>query len=198
MRRFHVLEPDPFEIFTDRLNLLGVRYMVTGSIASLFYGEPRFTLDVDIVLELSVSGAEPLCGLFPAEEFYCPPVESMRTEILRPERGHFNLIHHNSGFKADIYLRGRNELHRWALDHAIKSTIDNHDVWFAPPEYVIVRKLEYYREGHSQKHLRDIRSMLAISGPQLKHDVLLQKIADLGLESEWNLVKPAAGSDVGE
>jgi len=55
----------------------------------------------------------------------------------------------------------------------------------APPEYVIVRKLEYYREGGSEKHLRDIASMLATS-PQLIHqDELKRMIADRGLENPW-------------
>ena len=30
----------------------------------------------------------------------------------------------------------------------------------APPEYVIVRKLQFYHEGGSEKHLRDISAML--------------------------------------
>jgi len=33
----------------------------------------------------------------------------------------------------------------------------------APPEYAIVRKLDYYREGHAEKHVRDIRAMLDVS-----------------------------------
>ena len=55
----------------------------------------------------------------------------------------------------------------------------------APPEYVIVRKLEYFREGHSEKHLRDIRAMLAVSGEQLDRATLNEWIQRQGLESEW-------------
>jgi hypothetical protein len=58
----------------------------------------------------------------------------------------------------------------------------------APPEYVIVRKLEYFREGHSEKHLRDIRGMLAVSGEQLDRATLNEWIQRLGLESEWRRV----------
>ncbi len=52
---------------------------------------------------------------FPLEEFYCPPTEVIEQEALRAQRGHFNLIHHESGFKADIYLANRDEFHRWVL-----------------------------------------------------------------------------------
>ena len=58
----------------------------------------------------------------------------------------------------------------------------------APPEYVIVRKLEYFREGRSEKHLRDIRAMLAVSGEQLDRTILNEWIQRQGLESEWRQV----------
>ena len=59
----------------------------------------------------------------------------------------------------------------------------------APPEYVIVRKLEYYREGGSEKHLRDIRSMLAVSADQLERVALDEWIGRRGLGPEWNQVR---------
>ena len=41
-------------------------------------------------------------------------------------------------------------------------TLGTLTVSVAPPEYVILRKLEYYREGGSEKHVRDFRAMLAL------------------------------------
>jgi len=58
----------------------------------------------------------------------------------------------------------------------------------APPEYVILRKLEYYREGNAEKHLRDIRAILAVSGEQLDRSVLDEWIQRRGLAAEWRLV----------
>jgi hypothetical protein len=58
-------------------------------------------------------------------------------------------------------------------------------VTLAPPEYVIVRKLEYFREGGSEKHLRDIRGMLAVSGEQLDQAELLEWVARRSLKAEW-------------
>jgi hypothetical protein len=55
----------------------------------------------------------------------------------------------------------------------------------APPEYVIVRKLEYFREGGSIKHLDDIRAMLRNSGDSLDKSALEGFIATLGLAREW-------------
>lgn len=61
-------------------------------------------------------------------------------------------------------------------------------VLLAPPEYVIVRKLEYYSEGHADKHLRAIRAMLAMSGEELDQNLISEWILRRGLEAEWRQV----------
>jgi len=58
-------------------------------------------------------------------------------------------------------------------------------LWVAPPEYVILRKLEYYREGGSEKHLRDISGMLEISLDQLDMAKIEERVRSFGLEKEW-------------
>lgn len=40
-------ERKPFLLFTRKFNELRLPYMVSGSVASIFYGEPRMTNDVD-------------------------------------------------------------------------------------------------------------------------------------------------------
>jgi hypothetical protein len=67
-------------------------------------------------------------------------------------------------------------------------TCHGESIAVAPPEYVIVRKLEYYREGGSEKHLRDIRSMLAVSGDQFDRPALEEWIRKCGVGAEWRLV----------
>ena len=62
-------EPNLFKIFTKRLDDAGLRYMVTGAVASIVYGEPRLTHDIDLVLVLSDEGAEKIIEAFPLEEF---------------------------------------------------------------------------------------------------------------------------------
>jgi hypothetical protein len=63
----------------------------------------------------------------------------------------------------------------------------------APPEYVIVRKLEYYRESGSKKHVRDIRSMLDTSPEAIQSAELEQQIAARGLQDAWRQVQEGKG-----
>lgn len=178
-----------YQIFVGIFNRLGIRYMVTGAAASIVYGEPRLTNDIDVVLDLTPSKVEPFLNSFPIEQFYCPPSEVILVEISRFQRGHFNLIHHETGFKADIYTIGRDAINHWGLDNRKLIKVEGDDLWLAPVEYVILRKLEYYREGQSEKHLRDIAGILLISTDRIDFNELNKKIKHLMLEKEWSAAK---------
>lgn len=182
-------EANLFLMFTQRLNALGVAYMVSGSVAVIIYGEPRLTHDVDLIVVLDREHIARLPEVFPPAEFYCPPPEVITLEAEREQRGHFNIIHHETGFKADVYLRGRDPLHTWGLARARRLEVEGQVFVVAPPEYVIVRKLEYYREGGSEKHLRDIRSMLGTSPDAIHRAELEEQIAARGLQEAWRLVE---------
>lgn len=178
-------EPDLIELFVFPLNRLGIRYLVSGSVAAMLYGEPRVTHDVDFIVFLRADDIPRLAGAFPSPEFYVPPADVIVAEMSRERRGHFNIIHADSGLKADFYLANRDELHAWAFRNLKQYSIGENVVKLAPPEYVIVRKLEYFREGGSEKHLRDIRAMLAVSGDQMDQPALQEMIRQRGLQTEW-------------
>jgi hypothetical protein len=181
-------EPELFLLFVRPLNRAGIRYVVSGSVAAIFYGEPRLTHDVDFIVFLNANDIQKLLAVFPEKEFYLPPLETILAEAAREQNGHFNLIHRETGFKADMYPTGRDELNAWAFRGKREVEYEGEKIILAPPEYVIVRKLEYYREGRSEKHLRDIRAIIAVSGEQLDRTTLSEWIQRRGLETEWRLV----------
>lgn len=180
--------PKIVALIADRLNTMGVDWMATGSIASMSYGEYRVTNDVDIILVLTKSNVVKMTAAFPLAEFYCPPADVIATEAAREDRGHFNLIHHETGFKADIYIADSEPLTRWALEHRQQIALGDSIIWIAPPEYVIIGKLEFFREGGSEKHLRDIRGMIATTDVDL--GLLESEIAKRGLTEQWHLARP--------
>ncbi|MCF8145636.1 MAG: hypothetical protein K9N21_17120 [Deltaproteobacteria bacterium] len=177
--------PELFQVFIRPLNLLNIPYMVTGSVASIVYGEARMTHDIDMVVMIRVRDAERIAEAFPSTDFYCPPKEIIRIEANRPLRGHFNLIHHATGFKAVIYVAGEDPLHHWAMERRRCIRMAEDLMWVAPPEYVILRKLAYYREGGSEKHLSDIRGILEVSGNDLDISEIQRRALDMGFQKEW-------------
>lgn len=181
-------EHNLIKIFTERLNKFRVRYMISGSIASIVYGVPRVTHDIDIVLSLLVSEAIKINEIFPQEEFYCPPIDVLKIEAAKENRGHCNIIHHNSGFKADIYFAGNDEFQQWGLKNIKEIDLTGTKLPIAPIEYVIVKKMEYYQEGNSQKHLNDIRGIIENSHDEINWELLKEFIEKFGLTKEWDLL----------
>lgn len=178
-------ETDLVLLFTRPLERAGLRYFITGSIAGMIYGEPRLTMDVDLVLVLPQPGVGKLIAAFDETLFYCPPRDVIVGELARTERGHFNLIHHDTGFKADVYLAGNDPLHTWAFSLRRSIKLGEDSIWIASPEYVILRKLQYYEEGRSEKHLRDIDAMVERSHDEIDEALLMTKIIELRLTDVW-------------
>ena len=158
--------------------------MITGATAAIIYGQPRVTNDLDLVIALDAPAVSALVRAFPDSEFYVPPEAVIRAEQARAQRGHFNVLHLTSGYKTDFYLAGRDALHAWALQR--RRQIEwSKDITLpvAPPEYVILRKLEYFREGGSSKHPADIKAIMATT--ELDRGALDEWIDRLGLKEVW-------------
>ncbi|MFW6456831.1 MAG: nucleotidyltransferase domain-containing protein [Planctomycetota bacterium] len=71
---------DVFTIFTGRLEAAEIEYFVTGSVASIIYGEPRMTHDIDLVIDCGESDIDDLLDAFPEEGFYRPRQVRFRSD----------------------------------------------------------------------------------------------------------------------
>ena len=181
-----------FSLFLGPLESAGLDYMVSGSVAAMNYGEPRLTNDVDLILALGPGSLDRLETAFPEAEFYRAPTEVLLAELARAQRGHTNIIHHETGFRADLYFRANDPLHAWAWPRRNRFEVaDGLDAWFAPPEYVILRKLEFYQEGQSEKHLNDVRGIL--DQPEFAALASSSDIAAwaerLGIKTTWDQIR---------
>ena len=165
-----------------RLEMARVEYMTVGSIASTVYGEPRLTRDLDLVIRAHRDIARLFMEMFPAEEYYLPPREVIVQEFTR--QGQFNLLHNPSGLKVDVVVQkstshGLAEFERRRRLELLPGVL----AWIAAPEDVIIAKLRFYRDGESEKHLKDIRGILAQTPVDMMY--LESWIQSLELSSSW-------------
>jgi hypothetical protein len=186
-----VPDADLIDLFVAPLSRAGILYMVTGSVASMLYAEPRFTADVDVVAR--VTAPEELRNAFLSPDYYCPPADVLVVEMARPLHGHVNILHTPSALKADVYLAGEDPLHRWALPLRRPFEVGGREIWVAPPEYVILRKLLFFREGGSSKHVRDIRALLAAQAEKLDFVTLKRLAAERGVASLLTEIRATPG-----
>jgi hypothetical protein len=176
-------EPDLIDLFVRPLEKAAVEYMISGSVATSIYGEPRATLDIDLAVFPNPAKLALFPSLYPEEDYYLPPLEVMQIECRRDIRGHFNIIHHSTGFKADIYPSRSHPQLPWALRNRRRIDIGSGAVWVAPPEYIVLMKLEFFQEGKQPKHLRDIAGVLLQQ--EVDMGFISSSVAELSLTSEW-------------
>lgn len=165
---------------------LGLSYMVTGSVATIFFGEPRFTNDIDVVVDLGLEQIPEFCRAFPAPDFYLSE-DAVREAVQR--QAQFNIIHPSSGLKIDVIIPQDTPFNRsrFARTTRIKPAED-YEASFASVEDVIIKKMEYFRQGGSEKHLRDISGVLKISGSKVNRDYIADWASKLKLESVWKAI----------
>jgi hypothetical protein len=171
--------------FIQPLENLKIKYVVTGSIASIIYGNPRLTHDIDLVINIEKAKAKKFLDCFDSTIFYVPPLEIFQLERQREAHGHVNIIHLESGFKADLYFCGTSEIHLWALNNYSETKFYELQLRIAPIEYVIIQKMLFYKEAHMQKHIIDITGMLEESKDLVDFSILRDFIKKNSLEEVW-------------
>jgi len=170
-------------ILAARLGALGIEYFTTGSMASMLYGEPRFTNDVDVVIRIAPADVSRLCAAFPDDEFYVSVEAAAKAAAAFSQ---FNVIHPASGLKIDFMVAAPSDFNRSRFERARSIEIaPGVAVQFASPEDVILRKLEYYREGGSDKHLRDIRGILRLADQSIDMAYINHWAQRLRVAEEW-------------
>jgi len=178
--------PDPLLVVSEvasALDTLGVRYVVGGSVASMLYGIPRATQDVDLVAELHAEHAEPFAEQL-RETFYVD-VDMILDAVRR--RASFNVIHLGTMFKADVFIAamdawGRTEMERGRLER-VGEGADAVTIRFATAEDTVLHKLVWYRLGGeiSDRQWRDVLGVLAVQATALDDAYLDRWAPELGV-----------------
>ena len=160
--------------------------MLVGSYGSSIFGEPRFTRDIDILIELPLSSVTAFCAAFPASDFYLS--EAAVRDAVRG-RFQFNLIHPASGNKVDSILPRNDPWSRSQLSRSKRIQLQpDLEGFVAAPEDVIVGKLWYFSEGGGDRHLRDITGILRISGERVNRNEIEHWAKERGYLEIWRQV----------
>jgi hypothetical protein len=166
-----------------QLDRAGVPYMITGSIASSYHGEPRATRDLDIVIDPDPGGIIRLVGEVEAAGMY---VDAEAALHALDDRTQFNAIDATTGWKVDFVVRKERPFSRVEFGRRIRANLLGTPAWIASPEDTIIAKLEWAVAGGSDLQLRDVASMLDIGGESLDLAYIERWVADLGLHAAWS------------
>jgi hypothetical protein len=138
------------------------------------------------VIQLSFQQAKLFANSFGAE--YYVHLESIQEAL--QAGGHFNIIQSEAGVKVDFYVLGQDEFSREEFKRKRKEAFDEKRyAVFASPEDIIIKKLQWFKMGESQKHLEDIKGMLRISADKLDLNYIKKWTIKLDLFDIWEKVK---------
>ncbi len=167
-------------LLLDRLHFA---YIVNGSQATIAYGEPRFTIDIDIVVDLTPANFGQFCDGFPDDDIY----QSRPAAIdAVNRRGMFNLIHPSSGLRIDVFIPAATPYDRQSLARAQRAQVaEDFDALSTTPEGLILKKLDWHRMGGGDRHLRDFAGILKVRRDRLDFNYLDQHAKLIGLDDIW-------------
>jgi len=173
------------------LEQIGIRYFITGSQATIAYGEPRFTNDIDVVVELNGSNWELFCSGFPEEEFYLSR-EAAREAVAQCRM--FNIIHPTSGLKIDVMIPEQTSFNQLRLQRGVRLHLATGGMaTFASPEDIIVKKMEWHSMGGGERHLGDIEGILRVRGEAVDRDYIAKHALLLGVHDIWQAILEKIG-----
>lgn len=154
-----------------RLNQAEITYMVTGSMASNYWGIPRSTHDLDFVIQLPPSSIPKLTVAF-AKDFDLDE-QMIRTAYEPPYQ--FNALDHRSGLKVDFWMLKNVPFEREMFSRRKQVSIVGVPAWLASPEDVILHKLYWNNISPSERQLKDAAGVLAVQ----------REVLDLGYLRQW-------------
>ena len=163
------------------LEKLSISYIVTGGMAVVAWGRPRFTADIDTVIELQAKKieklAEKLSGL--GETGY------VNTEAIRDAlktHGEFNFIDGNTGMKVDFWISKNDAFSKSEFKRRIAQNVLGAKIYFVSPEDLILSKFRWHQITPSDRQLEDVESVFKISGNKLDVKYLVAWAKKLGVE----------------
>jgi predicted nucleotidyltransferase len=167
-----------FDVLRDvahKLTEAGIAYMLTGSLAMNYYSQPRMTRDIDLVVEVQSRDIDVIVSIL-EPDYYVD--RDMISRAISNQRA-FNIIHNEAFIKVDCIVKKRSEYRQVEFDRRQRVNFQGSEVWLVSKEDLIISKLYWARDSHSELQLRDVKNLLA-SGYDVEY--LQRWSSELGLD----------------
>jgi hypothetical protein len=92
-----------------------------------------------------------------------------------------------SGLKIDVIAADDSEFNRARFARRLRGPGGpDFDVWFSSPEDVIIKKMEFFQHGRSEKNLRDIIGVMKIRAEDLDREYIAAWVEKLHVTDVWH------------
>jgi hypothetical protein len=177
-----MIVPEALQRIAAELNSAAIPYMLTGSFASVFYGSPRSTQDIDLVIETNYAQLRAFVDGLSLSEYYVEmeaALEALKRESI------FNIIDLRSSWKIDIIIRKSRAFSREEFGRRRLQKVQEVPLFVASAEDVILTKLEWAKLGQSQRQIEDAAGILKMRREALDASYIAKWVRELGLSEQW-------------
>ena len=175
--------PEVLQRIAAALDQAEVAYMLTGSFASAYYGVPRSTQDIDLVIAGSNAQLRKFVEGLPLNKYYADTetaLEAHRRESM------FNVIDLESGWKIDMIIRKSREFSQEEFKRRRQVNIQGAQLFVASAEDVVISKLEWAKRAQSQRQIEDAAGIMKMQGDSLDRSYIEKWVRELDLTQEWD------------
>ena len=165
----------------ELLKEAGIPSMISGSIASTYYGRPRATQDIDVVIDPEIENLRSFVKLCREQKYYA---EEQAAEDAFRHRSMFNVIDPESGYKLDIIIRKDRSYSEKEFSRRITVALPGIIVEMVSPEDSILSKLEWAKIGRSERQYKDALGVAVTQGTRLDTSYLRYWAKELNLSRE--------------
>jgi len=175
-----------FRVLQQALDTVGIPYMVTGSFASSAHGEPRASKDIDIVIAPTREQLVELIKQFPPGKYQALEYEALDAF---EHRRMFNIIDYATGWRVDLIIKKRRPFSDVEFERREVLEFSGLRLSFASAEDILISKLEWVKEGESQRQLEDAAGIIRVQADNLDTRYVEYWVRQLGLADQWAAAK---------
>ncbi|MBS4016104.1 MAG: hypothetical protein KGZ86_06715 [Candidatus Latescibacteria bacterium] len=173
------------ELVVSNLQKSNIQYMLTGALAINYYGVPRMTHDIDIIIQITSKDIRKIQVLFDNDFFVGE--ESIRSALA--ESSMFNVIHKETGYKVDFWILKEDEYNRTAFVRRKECQYQQKQIYIASPEDMIIIKLEWYKMSDIDKHYFDVINLYNIQRDNLDEKYIIYWCQKKSLLDLWKKIQ---------
>jgi hypothetical protein len=180
---------DVLQKITTALDQSAVAYMLTGSFASAYYGTPRSTQDIDVIIEATPAQLSAFVDSLPVDQYYVAldaALQALKAESM------FNVVDRSTGWKIDFILRKSRAFSREEFRRRVRAHLQGVSLFMASTEDIVIAKLEWSKLAQSQRQIDDVAAILRVRRETMDRAYVERWAKELRLDEEWQKAQAAA------
>ncbi|HVE71792.1 MAG TPA: hypothetical protein VNI54_10520 [Thermoanaerobaculia bacterium] len=150
------------------------------------HGIPRATKDIDIVIAPSRDQLALLVGQFPAAQYHAVLEEAL---FAFDHQSIFNVTDYDTGWRVDFIIAKNTDFNAAEFHRRREVDVAGTRLYVASPEDVLIAKLDWAKQGASDRQIDDAANIIRAQGDDLDVPYIERWVDALELQAQWRAAR---------